>query len=102
MQGVGLVAGAAAVAACAAPGAAGSSDAAPATDTPAAGGASPPRQPWRPSRQATTDELGDTLTTYEAVTTYNNYYEFGTDKSEPAILAKNFQVSPGPLRWVGW
>ena len=28
------------------------------------------------------------------VTTYNNYYEFGTDKGDPAKNAKNFQTSP--------
>ena len=28
------------------------------------------------------------------VTTYNNYYEFGTDKSDPAVNAKNFQTLP--------
>ena len=32
--------------------------------------------------------------TYEDVTHYNNFYEFGTDKSEPAENAKNFITSP--------
>ena len=36
----------------------------------------------------------DALTPYNDVTTYNNYYEFGTDKGEPAMLAKNFKTSP--------
>ncbi len=31
---------------------------------------------------------------YETITTYNNYYEFGTAKDQPAQLAKNFQASP--------
>ena len=94
MRGVGLAAGALAVAACAAPGAPAVPTTAPATDTPAAGGASPAAPTPAPSAGATTDELGDPLTTYEAVTTYNNYYEFGTDKGEPAIRAKDFQVQP--------
>ena len=34
------------------------------------------------------------LTSYQDVTTYNNYYEFGTDKSQPSQLAKNFRTSP--------
>lgn len=34
------------------------------------------------------------LTAYEDITTYNNYYEFGTDKSEPAINAKLFKPHP--------
>jgi sulfoxide reductase catalytic subunit YedY len=33
-------------------------------------------------------------TPYKDVTTYNNYYEFGTDKDQPARLAKNFNTSP--------
>ena len=28
------------------------------------------------------------------MTTYNNYYEFGTDKSEPANSGQDFQVQP--------
>lgn len=37
---------------------------------------------------------GEKLTEYDDVTTYNNYYEFGTDKSEPAIYAKLFKPRP--------
>jgi sulfoxide reductase catalytic subunit YedY len=33
-------------------------------------------------------------TSLEDVTHYNNFYEFGTDKSEPARNAKNFKTSP--------
>ena len=32
----------------------------------------------------TTDPKVDPLNTYEQITNYNNYYEFGTDKSDPA------------------
>jgi sulfoxide reductase catalytic subunit YedY len=38
------------------------------------------------------------LTSYESTTTYNNFYEFGTDKSSPAILAKNFPDKSKPWR----
>jgi sulfoxide reductase catalytic subunit YedY len=31
---------------------------------------------------------------YKDATTYNNFYEFGTSKDQPAELAKNFQTSP--------
>jgi sulfoxide reductase catalytic subunit YedY len=31
---------------------------------------------------------------WEDVTTYNNYYEFGTDKDEPSMLARNFKTTP--------
>lgn len=44
--------------------------------------------------QSQTDELGDPLTPYEAITNYNNYYEFTTDKEAVARLAKDFQTSP--------
>jgi sulfoxide reductase catalytic subunit YedY len=37
---------------------------------------------------------GETTTPYKDVTTYNNYYEFGTQKDEPAQLSKNFKTSP--------
>ena len=47
-----------------------------------------------PRANATTDELGDALTPYEAITTYNNFYEFSQDKEAVARAAKNFQTSP--------
>src|SRR5271165_1908318 len=31
---------------------------------------------------------------YQAVTTYNNFYEFGTDKSDPARNATKFVTTP--------
>lgn len=31
---------------------------------------------------------------YKDITTYNNYYEFGTDKSDPSENAQNFRTSP--------
>jgi sulfoxide reductase catalytic subunit YedY len=36
----------------------------------------------------------ETITPYKDVTNYNNYYEFSTDKYEPASLAKNFRTRP--------
>src|SRR2546427_8798973 len=33
-------------------------------------------------------------TPYGDVTTYNNFYEFGTDKGDPSKNAKNFRTSP--------
>lgn len=33
-------------------------------------------------------------TPFEDITSYNNYYEFGTDKGDPAIYSKNFKPSP--------
>ena len=34
------------------------------------------------------------LTSYKDVTHYNNFYEFGTDKGDPAVAAKNFRTHP--------
>jgi sulfoxide reductase catalytic subunit YedY len=34
------------------------------------------------------------ITTYEDITHYNNFYEFGTDKEQPAELAKNYKTQP--------
>ena len=44
---------------------------------------------------------GETLTPYEDVTTYNNYYEFGTDKSEPAVNSKLFKPHPWTISIEG-
>ena len=43
----------------------------------------------------------DKLTPLEAITHYNNFYEFGTDKSDPAENAKNFRTSPWTLKVEG-
>jgi len=37
------------------------------------------------------------LTPYNDVTTYNNFYEFGTAKNEPAVYARNFKTRPWTL-----
>jgi sulfoxide reductase catalytic subunit YedY len=44
--------------------------------------------------QVTTDELGDSLTEYKAVTGYNNFYEFTTNKQLVARMAQDFKTSP--------
>ena len=52
-------------------------------DRAAVGGRDPPgRQDDKPN-------------TYEEITTYNNYYEFGTDKEDPEANANNFGPSLG-------
>ena len=42
----------------------------------------------------TQDELGDSLTSFEAITNYNNYYEFSLDKEKVANLSEDFVTSP--------
>lgn len=44
---------------------------------------------------------GEKLNRYEDVTTYNNYYEFGTDKNEPAIHSKLFKPHPWSISIEG-
>src|SRR2546427_433432 len=36
----------------------------------------------------------ETPNSWEHITTYNNFYEFGTDKNEPAIYSRNFKPEP--------
>jgi sulfoxide reductase catalytic subunit YedY len=36
----------------------------------------------------------DKLNTWEQITTYNNYYEFGTDKDSPSEYAKSLKTEP--------
>lgn len=102
MQGLGLVTGSLALAACATPGQpapsvtpAGASPQAPTAGSDASiapGVLLPPNA--QPAASRNQDELGDKLTDYDAVTTYNNFYEFGTDKGDPVRLAKNFRTVP--------
>jgi methionine sulfoxide reductase catalytic subunit len=71
---------------------------APATRQPASpavstsAGAATPIPPLTP--EAGKDELGDPETPYDAVTGYNNYYEFSMDKEGIGDLAKNLKTSP--------
>jgi sulfoxide reductase catalytic subunit YedY len=54
-----------------------------------------------PGNELQLDELGNTLTPYEDVISYNNFYEFTTDKEGVAKLAKDFQTSPWEVQIGG-
>jgi sulfoxide reductase catalytic subunit YedY len=43
----------------------------------------------------------DAPNSYEDITTYNNYYEFGTDKSDPAANSSKFKPSPWSVAVAG-
>ena len=43
---------------------------------------------------ASTNNLEKKITEYRYITTYNNYYEFGTRKSDPAEKSQNFKTKP--------
>ena len=53
------------------------------------------------SNSGLVDELGDPATPYQDVTSYNNFYEFTTDKEGVARLAKDFQTSPWEVQIGG-
>ena len=43
----------------------------------------------------------DKLNTYEEITTYNNFYEFGTAKSDPSNFSKEFKPRPWSISIEG-
>ena len=53
------------------------------------------------AKKTSYDAGGDKLTSLEIITHYNNYYEFGTDKGDPAENAQNFRTSPWTLKVEG-
>lgn len=44
---------------------------------------------------------GEELTSLKDISSYNNFYEFGTDKGDPAEEAKNFRTSPWTVSLEG-
>jgi len=48
----------------------------------------------KPSGAGLTDDLGDPATSYNDVISYNNFYEFTTDKEGVVKLSQDFQSSP--------
>ena len=52
-----------------------------------------PLGPLEPSRFST----DETHTPFEAAVSYNNFYEFGTDKEDPARYAHNLETEPWPV-----
>jgi methionine sulfoxide reductase catalytic subunit len=44
---------------------------------------------------------GETLTPYEDVTRYNNFYEFGMDKSDPSSNSSEFKADPWSVEITG-
>jgi sulfoxide reductase catalytic subunit YedY len=88
VKGLGLAAGSMALAACGVS----------ASPTPS-GGTSDPNA--GPSVSQNTDEIGDALTPFDAVTNYNNYYEFTVEKSDVAGMAQGFPTSPWEVKVGG-
>ena len=53
----------------------------------------PPGQPLKATRNAAFS-IGDAQTKFESATTYNNFYEFGVEKEDPARLAQTLKPRP--------
>ncbi|HEY5615824.1 MAG TPA: protein-methionine-sulfoxide reductase catalytic subunit MsrP [Bacteroidota bacterium] len=50
-------------------------------------------QDWKPKQKGPFD-TDEKLTPFKDITTYNNFYEFGVDKDDPAENAQNFKTKP--------
>jgi sulfoxide reductase catalytic subunit YedY len=47
------------------------------------------------ARQLQANTTGESLTPYDSVSTYNNFYEFGLDKSDPAKMLTPLKQNRG-------
>jgi sulfoxide reductase catalytic subunit YedY len=45
-------------------------------------------------QQSPLSTTGEKLNTWDQITTYNNFYEFGTDKESPSLYAKSLRTEP--------
>lgn len=57
--------------------------------------------PSTPTGTVADDGEKEPLTSFEAITNYNNYYEFSTDKEAVARLSKDFPISPWKIEVGG-
>ena len=55
-----------------------------------AGGLPPQGAPFQDARS----ELGEPVSTWEEITTYNNFYEFGAGKEDPSRNSRSFKPAP--------
>jgi methionine sulfoxide reductase catalytic subunit len=53
------------------------------------------------SAKSNTEKLSEALTPFQDVTHYNNFYEFGYDKTDPAAKAGSFKPHPWQLEIAG-
>ncbi|UBV43503.1 protein-methionine-sulfoxide reductase catalytic subunit MsrP [Deinococcus taeanensis] len=72
------------------------------TRRPGAGSAEAQGVPFtRPARPLGPYDTAEPITPYAQATTYNNFYEFGTDKSDPARMAATLRPRPWTVRIDG-
>ena len=55
------------------------------------------KSPLSTQLEAVMQAVGEKANPYKDITTYNNFYEFGTDKGEPSRNAKDFKTNPWTL-----
>ena len=55
----------------------------------------------KPAPSSAGYDPGEPLTSYEDITSYNNFYEFGTGKSDPAANAHRLKTEPWSVRVTG-
>jgi sulfoxide reductase catalytic subunit YedY len=56
--------------------------------------AASPQLPALKAERNAAMSITDAPNSYEDITTYNNYYEFGTGKDEPAVMSRDFKPTP--------
>lgn len=61
----------------------------------------PPRTVLTPEQARSGFRTSEELTRYEDVTSYNNFYEFGTDKTDPSKAAKTLRTAPWSVKVSG-
>jgi sulfoxide reductase catalytic subunit YedY len=66
-----------------------------------ASGADDAKPPLLPGVKKSAFTVDEAQTPYEDVTRYNNYYEFGTDKADPAANAGSFKTRPWTVSLEG-
>ncbi len=100
MVGAGSAAGMLALAACAMPRTEAQAPAA-AVSAPTLSDLPPILSHEDPTANADADELGDPLNSFEEISTYNNFYEFSTDKAGPSRLSGDFVTYPWEVEVSG-
>lgn len=61
----------------------------------------PPKTVVTPAQARSGFRTAEELTRLEDVTSYNNFYEFGTDKTDPSKAAKTLKLSPWTVKVSG-
>ena len=54
-----------------------------------------------PATKNSAYQVQEALTSYKSITTYNNFYEFGTDKGDPAAYGASLKTRPWTVKVDG-